>query len=130
MGGALYVDGGGSVFIADSVFTSNRADGYYGGALFITRGELTITNSIFTRNKGNDGGAMALMGVNAVKIIKSSIISYNIATGLGGGVYYLGGNDITIEDITIKENTAGNDGGGLYVRDAKVTIADTWFISN
>ncbi len=129
-GGAIYTDDGGTTTISGSVIDGNTSNND-GGGLF-NFGTVTITNTDITNNQAlsniyADGGGVAVFGNTT---ITDSTISGNFAGDDGGGVYVkdvLG--NLTITDTTISGNTAGSDGGGVF-NFGTTTITDSIITQN
>ena len=103
-GGAVIVVG--NVIIEECLFVGNsdREDTHgLGGALYVLIYGLTeVTNSTFTGNTSDNGGAIT---INGPARINSSTITNNTAN-LGGGIYNVNGvGDLTIENSIIAGNT-------------------------
>jgi hypothetical protein len=137
-GGAVLVDAGGALTVANSIISSNSAS--YGGGL-VNNGALTLLNSsvagnVATNSTGgveNDGGALAISaslitgnsasqggGVgcynsNAVTVIANSTLTGNTAVTDGGGIFIDNFTTLTINNSTISGNSANSLGGGLYL---------------
>jgi predicted outer membrane repeat protein len=140
-GGGISADGSGfSLTIDKCVFKNNKSTGISGsgGALYAQNCHLKISNSEFTNNTSNTGGA-----IMTVNLLKSSIIHNNIFTGnwtdnyngksnCNGGAIYLNykssldingiievsNNKITsnkTNENIYNEYKNGANGGGLYV---------------
>ena len=110
-GGAFYIDGGATVAIYLSNFSSNAAEGGHGGAIYAKNSTLLIERSHFGRNR---------------------------ASGNGGAVYFLNdsGNDhkLTVEGNSFRGNRATDDdsstssnenGGAIYIENGTTTDAAT-----
>jgi len=120
-GGAVYV-GAADLYVYDSVFQDNRAEGGAGGAIHVLVSNLYISGSTFTRN----GATVNSPGDNE--------------SGFGGAIYVDGthptdGPDITILDSTFEENNAANYGGFAYInlqtrQGGVLTIERSRFIGN
>lgn len=97
----------------------DRTDADNGGAIHMEAGVLNITGGTFSKNKAdNNGGAFYLKhGVTAT--IKNCVIDHNSVhestsdKGFGGAIYNAG-TLYLLENVTIKENTANRNGGGIY----------------
>lgn len=125
---------GSEILLKDLTITGNRNDtsGYGGGGVCADSGDLTIDHRRITDNTAANGsGGGVSMGSkhggtveNASLTIKDSVISGNTSTAQGGGVYAAvtdGSVSITgstLSGNTILENTAGQDGGGIYIRNS------------
>lgn len=107
-GGALYADD--DVTVADSTFLGNTAED--GGAI-INYEDLTLTNvtdvpgsgNTFTGNQATWGGAI----YNADWVgVGDSLIAYNAAHDVGGGIYNACGTTWDLSDSTIYGNVPDN----------------------
>ena len=126
--------------IANSVLTGNEA--VYGGAVWTYEGALTIVNSVITDNvaAGIGGGISQGYGdFNQTEgigtEITNSVISGNASGGDGGGAaLYKTYGDILIENTTVSDNTADDDGAGVFVNDTNddtgLTIRNSTFSGN
>ena len=124
---------GGTLTVDHGVFTGNTANNQ-GGAIYNEQDAIaTITNSTFRNNQANRGGA--LYNNRSELFITDSIISANSATGAGGGVSssasgVSSSTTIDITSTTINGNTAGFDGGGLYLHSSNTTIRKSTISNN
>jgi hypothetical protein len=121
--------GGGGVFdldaaatITDSTFRNNRATNAGAGAIVSDHEfDMTLTRCRFIGNVagGGNGGAVGSYDkfLGSRTRIVDSYFEANQASGRGGGVYdsSSGTGYSEIENTTFWKNTAGIDGGGLYV---------------
>jgi predicted outer membrane repeat protein len=118
LGGAIVASG--NVDIARSTFDQNSSDSN-GGAIELasdTAGTAEITDSTFTGNFGNAGGAIhAISGSPPLTISRSTLSGNKSAEGGGAIADY--GNPLTVQNTTISGNTASyngfNSGGALYL---------------
>ena len=115
-GGGLYVEGG-IVSVSDS--TVNRNTSNWGGGIYKADGALTIErstigsgSSIVSGNVGQQGGGLHYAGGSgsATLIADSAVIRNNADSG---GGFVSGCGAVTIQNVTISLNHAG-DGGGIY----------------
>ncbi len=142
-GGALHVNGSGTLTAQDTVFTNNT--GYFSGGAFSihdviltggkfennscsgsncfgaginTHGTIWITGTQFINNTGAERGG----GMDAFQdaFISNALFSSNSATGYGGAFFVDG--TLTMTDTTLVENTSVYEGGGAYLfGDAAIT---------
>ncbi len=116
-GGAIY-----AVVYASSAFqinggaiTSNFAESH-GGGLYVKNNEINIRDSVISGNGATHSGG-GIYAVNAPLDMLNGVIQDNTAEN-GGGVYITGDNGALAESSVhagaIKNNTAGNNGGGVY----------------
>lgn len=129
-GGAIYLDGRGSLVVTGAFFSSNDADGGYGGAIASDGGgSLTVSNSSFTNNGSQDvsqGGAIYWEGDVTVD---SSTFANN--TGREGGAINLFSGSLTISNSTFSGNDASLHGGAIYARTGtNVEIQTSTFVGN
>jgi hypothetical protein len=102
--------------------TLTRGRGNPGGGVYIGAGAGLIIEDrvIIEGNQTNiQGGGVYVNGVGATFTMKGGEIRGNEAVsateGKGGGVCVDSNGTFVMEGGTIKNNTSGNDGGGLYV---------------
>lgn len=103
--------------IKDSDIIKNSARSGGGGLDLV--GESIIEDCNITDNKaefstGGGGGLILAFNNKSCKIIKS-VIKNNIAGENGGGIYINGGTLSLESGAAISENTAGKNGGAIYV---------------
>ena len=131
-GGAIKVDFNSSANISNTIFNNNTAV-RSGGAIAVM-GQTTISDSTFTNNSSNNGGAVWVTGNadNVVTINNTTFDSNNVGNGRGGAI----ANYITvnINDSTFTNNTTAatiGRGGAIYNGGAATTnIAGSTFIGN
>lgn len=125
----------------------------YGGAIYTDRastrddstsGTIRIVNSVFDSNKGRgEGGAAYLYtGTQDNVIIDGSTFQNNAilelpnttkGNGNGGAIVHMNNGlnkGFTISNTTFANNTAANQGGGLWMMDAPTTITNSTFSGN
>ncbi|MDR1899783.1 MAG: hypothetical protein LBQ55_07240 [Treponema sp.] len=117
----LYINTAGKVInLKNLTVTGGRGDhgaGVHiggGGALSIAGGVVITGNEA-----NNDGGGVYVDGVGSNFTMTGGEIHHNKAlsnsSGKGGGVCVGDNGTFTMEGGTIRDNTSGNDGGGVYV---------------
>ncbi|MFI3271144.1 MAG: autotransporter domain-containing protein [Pseudomonadota bacterium] len=107
--------------ISGTLFEENETSGY-GGAVFAGGwARIDLSDSVFTGNIANLGGAIATTpgGVEGAQSleISSSTFTDNYATTSGGAIYNtfsLGSTNTTITDCTFTNNIAGENGGAIH----------------
>jgi hypothetical protein len=93
----------------------------HGGGLLLDgdQGSLTVANSVVTGNRASDGGGGISNGgpVNngATLVVRNSTVSGNTASFGGGGIESAFG-EMTVRNSTVSGNTAGFLGGGIAHR--------------
>ena len=122
-GGAIYNDG--TLTISLSNFSTNST-GNNGGAIcqFSGSSVLTITNTTFSGNLSNDGGAIRSDGTLT---LSNSTLTSNVASNNGGGLFNLG--TVKITNSTFYGNTANSLGGGIRTGGI-VEISSSTFSAN
>jgi CSLREA domain-containing protein len=131
-GAGLY-NNQGRVYIENCTFRNNDSlPNGYGGAIEtyggdpenFERGRITISNSTFSYNSGEWGGAVdSFLGY--VEIINSTF-SNNFAV-VGGGIFSDG--EARIKNATIVANDAAEEGGGIS-NDGDMEVANSLIIGN
>jgi len=117
LGGAIYADT--SVTVTNSRFTSNDAD--FGGA--IAASTVAVTNSRFTSNDADFGGAIA---AETSATVTRSTFTGNTADHDGGAIF---ADTATVTDSTFTGNTADVNGGAIYA-DTSATVTRSTFTGN
>ena len=87
---------------------------------------VSFENVIITNNKcnGSRGGGIYITGSDGTVSFLNCVIDNNEAEGSsgdGGGIANLGASTFTMTKCTVNGNTAGDDGGGLYVLESGST---------
>ncbi len=142
-GGAIRIQGGAAVTIANANFSGNSTM-QYGGAILYTVANgtdpaLTITSTQFWNNTASRGGAI-YSGSETTTNVTDSYIEGNNATSTnstfngGGGIYIDAGPNATgnpdqtefnITTTTITGNMGGNNnGGGVHIQEAETSSDD------
>jgi hypothetical protein len=96
-GGAVLLNTGATLSIADSTFSGNRTVGGYGGAIYVAGGTLDIVDSLFINNNAD---------VQSIGIYS-----------LGGGAIQNNDGTVTISGSTFTGNSVTSedaDGGAIY----------------
>jgi predicted outer membrane repeat protein len=128
-GGAISsYTGLGNLTVTDATFTGNTAT-YAGGAIYTNEaaGNTTVTGSTFTKNKaGNIGGAIYNF---FDMVVSDSRFNANQATS-GGAIFNnaLGGDSLT--GVTMYDNSATQDGGGIATANTDLILANSRIVGN
>ena len=127
-GGAVLVNGGGSLTLHSGAIAGNTASGggdgsggsnrAGGGAVCVNGGSFTMTGGAIENNTArvtqkNDGGGGVLLNSGTFEMTGGSITGNDVtghANSVGGGVYINGGT-FTMTNGTISDNSAINGGG-------------------
>ena len=114
----------GELYISDSSFSDNSADGRGGGIYNYFGGVVNVTNSSYSRNTAKDnGGSIYNFGKMS---ISTSEFSSNSA-GSGGALGNAG--DLSITSTNFDSNTSGRV-GGVIDNDGDLSLLNSHFISN
>ena len=106
LGGAIDNEPGGSLTVTGTSFTNNSVNGSGGG--IENQGTTVVTNSIFTGNSGECGGAIYSLSV--LTVISSSLTD-NLGTD--GGAIAIGKSTASVSNSTFTGNSA-DAGSGIY----------------
>jgi uncharacterized membrane protein len=126
-GAGIYIDGA-SPTINKCVVTNNRAELVQGsrclclgGGIYIgAESNPLISDCIISDNSVGDwgwGGGIYCDYSATHTTLRNCLISNNTALGYegaGGGIYCDGPSDLTVANCTIVDNSAAEDGGGIY----------------
>lgn len=123
-GGAIYLEKG-TVSISGGTVSKNSAS-QNGGAIYLANGEVTVSGGTIKNNSAaNDGGAV-YVGSGSFTMSNGMLIG-NSATANGGAAYVAGNFTMTNGTIGGTEdgtaNTAGKDGGAVYVNNGNFTMS-------
>jgi len=126
-GGGILCEGGRKVTITDSTFTNNTA--FDGGAIFATAGcDITATDVVFTDNTADDDGG-TIGAYFDVSITLSRVTIEGGTARDGGGIFVFDG-ELDIADSTLSGNTATQIGGAIMNYESPMTVRDTTFSGN
>ena len=124
-GGAI--DNAGTLTITDGSFSNNSATGASGsGGAIITSGTLSVSGTSFTGNTANRaGGAIEQRTDDASMTLTNVTADMNevfASPGNGGFLHISQAGGATISMGSFTNNTAGNEGGGLWNGGGLMTI--------
>ena len=121
-GGAIYIAGAVVNANGNSLFDSNSAN--RGGAVYLTKygsvgGAITVNGGRFENNVGSvDGGAISIR-TGASATLVSTVFDGNSAGGSGvwqcGGAIYSGNGILTLDSVTMINNTVADGGYGSAI---------------
>jgi predicted outer membrane repeat protein len=124
LGGAICVEGAGSIAISSTTFDANTAL-TSGAVICQERGTASISTSVFTANKGVDGGAISIQCAAA---ISDTVFNSNEAKASGGALTYLSiqlpGVASTIGNCTMTDNSAVEGGAIAVQQNVTLTITN------
>ncbi|MBQ7618835.1 MAG: hypothetical protein IJS51_01750, partial [Treponema sp.] len=78
-------------------------------------------------NSASAGGGMYIGSDGKATFVGTNKVSYNYATGSGGGINVNGASEIEFAGVEVLNNASGTNGGGIYV--AKKVVLDGVTIS-
>lgn len=125
-GGGIYFDNSTNVIVDSVIISNNKAKN--GGGIFlpnrIKKSKVNLTNVKILANEAVDGGGIHSGGTESgVLSVLNGIISNNIGTNRGGGVFFQRATNIAeLFDVKISFNKASNKGGGIFNSAAKPII--------
>lgn len=124
-GGAIYLAAG-EVTVSGGTVSKNSAS-QNGGAIYLANGTVTVSGGTIKNNSAaNDGGAV-YVGSGSFTMSNGTLMG-NTATANGGAAYVAG--DFTMTNGTIggtedgTANTAGKDGGAVYVNSGTFAMSN------
>jgi predicted outer membrane repeat protein len=124
--------------ISGSITNSNNATNNGAGGFIrledATTYTVKVSNSEVTNNKainGNAGGLyIKVTPATSQALLKNVSISNNNCQDLGGGVYFTGNSQISLDSSVLRSNK-GSEGGGLYaITQSSVVFKDSILDSN
>ena len=125
---------GGSLEISSLTMTAGSSESN-GGAIAVSNGSLSMNNSVIS-NSASVGHGGGIYADNSDVVITNSAITGNTAgvdeAVSGAGIFFAGGeeNSLVIDKSGLDNNSATDDGAGLYVSGGIATISNTSFAEN
>lgn len=120
----------------ENVQAKNAVNSGTGGAVYLTGGTFSSTNSNFINNQAKTGGAVdTLTKMNITLVISGGSFRYNTATKNGGAINLLDTNTLIAGEIIFAENAvttavANKGGAAAYVANTTSAFTDCTFIGN
>ena len=133
-GGAVFIDDTddvGSHFVLEGrSFIVNSTAGLRGGAIYLTRGRLSVLNrSCITGSTSfTCGGGISMVTGQAV-ISGGSALVHSAAEERGGAVIVHGGSVLFTNESCVNHSSAGGSGGALYVVGGTVMVTNNSIIA-
>jgi hypothetical protein len=128
--GASLID---SCIIEYGDVSSTSLPNRYGGGIYTSFTNLTISNSVIRYNKAAFGGGI-FVDKNVSPAIYNSTIHNNTSSSSGGGLYFWSGTASVITNCLVFSNisTSGGGGGGVFLGDlcGNVRFYNTTFANN
>ncbi|MDR1530414.1 MAG: hypothetical protein LBS40_08500, partial [Burkholderiales bacterium] len=122
-GGAINIPNG-TVTVSNSTFEGNRANSYFGGAIY-TYATANVSNSTFENNQASGNGGAIHAGTADVS---NSTFKVNRAGGDGGAIYAMGGTANVSNSAFEGNQTSFGNGGAISATTANVS--DSTFENN
>ena len=115
----------GTMTLTNSVVSENSAELDGGGIR--NHAVLTVTNSLLTGNStGTHGGAIRNY---ATLTVSGGSVSDNLAEDNGGGIFHSENGTMSVTDTTFADNSAGSHGAGIW-SDAEATLVNVTLSEN
>ena len=108
---------------------------YGGGIYFDSTATIDITGGTISKNEAVNGGGIYDNSTGTENSVKGCVITGNKASSGGGGINHNGNGTLSIggsndsDSVTISDNTAGNEGGGICTGDT-LTITNSAVLGN
>jgi hypothetical protein len=128
-GGAIFIRGFDKVFISNSLFESNMNSGEIsstaGAVIYVEAASPIVTNNVFLKNTGTTDCAILFLQSNG--IISNNVFSNN--SGCHGPVfcYY---NAPTVTDNIISNNITTRAGGGIFTVTSTAIVTNNIIFNN
>ena len=125
---------GGSLELMSLTMTAGSSESN-GGAIAVSNGSLSMNNSVVS-NSASVGHGGGIYAESSDVVITNSAISGNSAgvdeAVSGAGIYFAGGdeNGLVIDKSGLDNNSATDDGAGLYINSGNALITNTSFAEN
>ena len=117
-GGGIYVTGG-ELTLSNVTVTGNHSGN--GGGIRVESGTLTMQNSNVTNNTATYGGGI-YVGSNGTLNMSGGSIANNTASGSGGGIYSNYGA-VNLSGGSIADNSSSDNGGGVYMNGGNIVMS-------
>jgi len=136
-GGGIYNETAARMTIGNSVVSGNSAP--VGGGIANHDGTLSLSSSTVSGNSGNgmygSGGGIFNGGLGGSVDVTTSTVSYNSASGQGGGIY-IGSGTLSVVNSTVSNNSSScnsggcSGGGGIYNHQSTAVISNCTLSDN
>jgi len=126
-GGAIYSSKG-TLTLSKCSFTNNRASSAGGGAIAIENKKLTANKCTFKNNRA-DGSGAAINSLKSKLVLTSNTFTNNRVKGNGGAIDLWYGSS-TMNKCTFKNNQANICGGAINIFFNKANVKKSTFTSN
>ncbi|MCL2798768.1 MAG: hypothetical protein FWD54_00580 [Endomicrobia bacterium] len=115
-GSVLYMDSAVSEALIKNVIIAENSSVYFGGAIYLGAGKLTVEDTVFSSNTADSGGAVSLADGSSALFKGNISFINNTANGLGGAIYAEGTNSVfnaSTGSISFTSNKSMT-GGAIY----------------
>jgi hypothetical protein len=116
-GGAIYNDGS-TLTVNNATIENNTATDGEGGGIYNYAGALTVSHSTIEDNTAPDGGGGGIYSASYNATTISDTLLAGNSAAYGGGLanqeYSENTSAVTLTRVTLYNNTATEDGGGIY----------------
>lgn len=123
----------GFLHIINSEISHNQAldPSQAGGGLYQDGGALLISDSFFEFNEAEMGGGIAVASIGGVwNLLRVRVGSNNAGPGEGAGLYWDNSGTGYINKSQFQDNHAAGGGGGIYLGEGKLVLAQTTLLDN
>ncbi len=117
-----------AMYTLNCTFDNNSVSYKYGGAFYVRSVYLTVSNSIFTRNKAKQGGGAIYIQEHTL-FITNTVFANNSASNGPGGVLTMSNGIAELSRIAALYNV-GYGTGVFYIHDTTTVITNSTFIGN
>ncbi|MCK6524890.1 hypothetical protein L6R49_26095 [Myxococcota bacterium] len=116
-GGGLNAEQGCALLAQDVTLRDNRADELGGGGRLDSAGLVAVGLTLSNNSAGEEGGGLY---AQSSSITGDSLTATGNRAPLAGGMSWVGTSGV-LGQLTLSDNVAEDDGGGLFLRDATLT---------
>lgn len=116
------------VLIKGNIITNNVNLGDFGGGVYCTRSDATISENLIADNESNLKGG-GIYCFSSHQIVTDNVIARNRALGPGGGINFNYPDDSVISNNMIVDNSA-DDGGGIHISGSSATLTSNTITGN
>ena len=126
-GGGIYILNGNAVLSGGQILSNTAASG---GGMFVSDGAISLDGGQILSNRAINGGGVYLDFASAT--LSGVQVSGNYAHLNGGGIMLFSASSVYTQTgaTSITQNSAGQDGGGVYIRDGTAMLSGGTFLDN
>lgn len=128
-GAGIYNCCGSSITINQSQISSNVANSYGGGFYNCCGGDATVINSTISDNEAATEGGGVRNSSTGVMTMTNSTVSGNRA-GYGAGIFVGNESVLTLDFVTVSDNTAVTATGGISITDISTVTMSSSIVAN